>query len=89
MSEVVHPRPLRATGALGIPMPRPKKVVATGSSSSITATEIATGAAASSGVRVVSLQLAFLLVAASLPELFREFGQIKTKLRSLRRPSEL
>ncbi|KAB2594999.1 hypothetical protein D8674_030449 [Pyrus ussuriensis x Pyrus communis] len=88
VSKVVHPRPLRVTRALGIPMPRQRKMVATGSSSFITVADIATGAAASGGVGVIPSPLASLPAVGSLHELVREFRQNRTKLRSPRHLSE-
>ncbi|KAB2630738.1 hypothetical protein D8674_008257 [Pyrus ussuriensis x Pyrus communis] len=87
MSRVVLHQPLRATGVSGIPIPRPKKVVATKSSHSIHV-EVATIAVASGGAGVMLPLLASLPAITSLPELVRKFGQIRTKLRSLRHPSE-
>lgn len=72
MSEVVLPRPLHATRALGTSIPKPRKVAATGSSSFIVA-DIATAAIKSGGAGVMPPPLASLPAITSLPELGREF----------------
>ncbi|KAM1610001.1 hypothetical protein FF1_022096 [Malus domestica] len=83
MSKVVPLRPPQATGASGIPILRPRKVAATRSYfSSATADDIATTAVVSNGVGVMPPPLAYLPAIALLTEIIKEFGQIRTKLRS-------
>lgn len=89
---MVIPKPPKASSVTGIPISRSKKTVATAAHSSglspLLPAEVASSAATFVGGGVMPLPLASILAIASLPELVREFGQIKTKLRSPRRPSE-
>ncbi|TQE02250.1 hypothetical protein C1H46_012121 [Malus baccata] len=79
-SRVVTLQPYQVIGASEIPIPRPRKVATTKSSSSfIVAAEDVT----------MPLPLASLPATASLPELVREFEQIRTDLRFPRHPSKL
>ncbi|KAB2617769.1 hypothetical protein D8674_013638 [Pyrus ussuriensis x Pyrus communis] len=78
-----------------IPIPRPKKINTDATSASATfglplpiLTEATSADAAFGGVRVIPPPFASILATTSLPELVREFGQIKTKLRSPRHHSE-
>ncbi|KAM1486180.1 hypothetical protein ACFX2I_000411 [Malus domestica] len=82
-------RPFKAFGVTGIPIPQPRKVVTTAPKSSpFIFVEDASTAATFRGARVMPSPLASIPATASLPELVREFGQIKTKLRSPRCPFE-
>ncbi|XP_018502252.1 uncharacterized protein LOC108867029 [Pyrus x bretschneideri] len=80
----------QASGVLGIPIPWPQNVAVAESFPVIPAdvAHAAPAAPAFDGPGVMPSPLASLSATTSLPELVREFGQIVTKLRSTRRPSE-
>ncbi|KAB2631278.1 S2-RNase [Pyrus ussuriensis x Pyrus communis] len=71
----------------GIPILRPKKTITAATSASGSFPSISTEAA-SKGANVMLHPLASILATTSLPELVKEFGQIKTKLRSPMRHSK-
>lgn len=79
---MVPPRPLRATRASGIPIPRPHRVVTAGGAFMLVEAGIVVATA--EGDSVLHLLLASLPAIAFLSELGREFGQIRTKLQSSR-----
>ncbi|KAM1409052.1 hypothetical protein ACFX2I_009493 [Malus domestica] len=85
MRKVVLHQPCKASGVTGILIPRPRKVAtATSTSESLPSisTEADSTVAASGRAAVILPPLASIPAMASLPELVREFGQIKTRLRS-------
>ncbi|XP_050122548.1 uncharacterized protein LOC126600070 isoform X3 [Malus sylvestris] len=83
-------RPSRATEVSGISIPWPQRVAAAESFHPAPAevTHVDPAAPAFDYAGMTPSPLASLPATTSLPELVREFGQIMTKLRSTRRPSE-
>ncbi|KAB2595164.1 hypothetical protein D8674_030614 [Pyrus ussuriensis x Pyrus communis] len=82
VSKVALARPPKDFGVTEIPIPKPKKVAATEAYPSISF-EAAITIPASGGAGVMPLHLASIPITTSLPELVREFRQIRTKLRAL------
>ncbi|KAB2597484.1 hypothetical protein D8674_000404 [Pyrus ussuriensis x Pyrus communis] len=82
VSKDALPQPPKASRVIGIPITQTRKAAASApESSSSIFVEAASAPTAFRGARVMPLPLAFILTMTSLPELVREFGQIKTKLR--------
>ncbi|KAB2597293.1 hypothetical protein D8674_000213 [Pyrus ussuriensis x Pyrus communis] len=89
--KVALPKPHLAFDVTWILIPRPKKKAKIDAASTPRPSppaEIAFTVMVSEGVKVMPSPLASISATTSLPKLFKEFGQLKPRLRSSRHPSE-